>query len=319
MKKGNEKQTKRDEMIKVIWNHIQNEMMWRAFCRFVEKHDVDTDCIEDEVDIFNDEKESNLYRILMKHNEAMNAVRNFVRHYRVMNKSFATGFPLFYWKWYRTATEKRVQGNLLLSSFMNLRGHSVDELSVDQHFDNLKEEVLATGLIGPEKFEKLVVQKAADYMKTAKCRKMKCKAFWGRNDPLHFDIPNGTPLTAQHLQSIILYCDFTKLCTLFSLSLRENEEDDGLEDIKKRNSKFFHFTKLLRELVTYFGSCGTDDNYDGMNGVAKGPFFSGVSVVLNLSEFSIGFNTPTSTTMTKEIALRFHPRRIPYTIDIGVA
>lgn len=42
-----------------------------------------------------------------------------------------------------------------------------------------------------------------------------------------------------------------------------------------------------------------------MNGQITGPFYSGVSVVLNLSEFSIGFNTPTSTSKTKEIAMRF--------------
>ena len=101
-------------------------------------------------------------------------------------------------------------------------------------------------------------------------------------------------MTQKHLQSIILYCDFTKLCTLFSQSLRKNNSNEGLEDIKKRNSKFFHLTKLLRELVTYFGSKKV-----------AGPFFSGVSTVLKLSEFSIAFNTPTSTSKTKEIALRF--------------
>ena len=277
--------------------------MQRAFYFFLREQDVDTDCVEDEVERFQDEKESNLYHVLREDDDIMRALRRFLRHHKIMNQSFATGFPLFYWKWYRTATEEQVQGNGFLASYIDLRGHSVQELSVDQQFDNLKEEALATGLINPEQFEKLVVQKAKQYMKTAKCRKMKCKSFWSSrgNDPLHFDIPNGTPLTEQHLQSIILYCDFTKLCTLFSESLRQNDSNEGLQEIKKKNSKFFHFSKLLRELVTYFGSNGGVEccknpwcDIDvSMNGVARGPFFSGVSTILNLSDFSIGFNTPT--------------------------
>ena len=146
-------------------------------------------------------------------------------------------------------------------------------------------------------------------MKTKKCRKIRWKpyghVFRKRDDPLHFGVLHGDPLTAQHLQTIILYCDFTELCTLFSRSLRENDSLDGLEEIKKRNSKFFHFTKKLRELVTYFGSDGGGVFGNKMNGVVKGPFFCGVNVELNLSEFSIGFNTPTSTSKTKEIAVRF--------------
>ena len=54
-------------------------------------------------------------------------------------------------------------------------------------------------------------------------------------------------------------------------------------------------------MVNYFGSRG---DY-GMNGRVNGPFYSGVSVVLNVSEFSIAFNSPTSTTQTMEVALRF--------------
>ena len=37
----------------------------------------------------------------------------------------------------------------------------------------------------------------------------------------------------------------------------------------------------------------------------NGPFYCGVSVVLNVSAFTIGFNTPTSTSKTLEIAWRF--------------
>ena len=116
---------------------------------------------------------------------------------------------------------------------------------------------------------------------------------------LHFGISFGESVKSEHLQSMVLYSDFTKLCTLFSKSLRKNKWDDDLEDVKARNAKFYFLSRFLRELVAYYGSDGHE------NKGIKGPFYCGVSVVLSVSEFRIGFNTPTSTSKTREIALRF--------------
>ena len=299
--------TKSDIVMKRIWKRVQNEEIISVLRQFLAAQDVDTDCIEDDIKIFHEQNESNLHDVLKGNMEAFDAVQKFLRHHRILSRSFATGYPLFYWKWYRTATEKEVSDSILAGSMMDLGGHTVKELSVDPHFKDLKEEVMATGLISTKIYEKNIVQKARDIMDTAQCRKMKSKPYgvYYGPDPLHFEIAYDSPVTPRHIQSIILYCDFTKLCTLFSKSTRKNEWDDELKDIKKRNSKFFYFSKSLRELVNYFGSNGWDD----MNGKVTGPFFSGVNVALNLSEFSIGFNTPTSTSKTSEIAWRFAGER----------
>ena len=278
-------------------------MVMDALYEFVESQDVDTDCIEDEMEIFEEEKKCNLLDALRGDEELMETVKEYLRKQQILKQSFSTGLPLFYWKWYRNATQQDVRESAYgYLSRMDLGGHSVQELSVDAVYDNLKEEVLATGLITPELFEVMVVQKAADYLKSDKCRKIKSTPFgidW--RDPLHYDIPGGSPLSPQHIQAVILYTDFTELCTLFSQSTRELAFGDGLKEIKARNGKFFHFSKYLREMVNYFGSRGSGL----MNGRVNGPFYSGVSVVLNVSEFSIAFNSPTSTTQTMEVALRF--------------
>ena len=302
MQIANGKDTKRDEVMLLIWKRLKNESVHRSFFEFVMEHDIDTDCIEDDVAMLEEEHNSILYDALNGNSEAMDAMRTFLRHHRIMSKSFATGFPLFYWKWYHTATEEEVRGSKYLSSHFDFGGRSVQDFVVRPRFANMKEEVLATGLMNSAQFEQLVVQKAAQYLKTRKCRKMKCKPFGYKNDdPLHFDIKNGSPIQPHHLHSIILYCDFTKFCTLFSLSLRETDHGDGLKEIKSKNGAFFYVSKHLRELVTYFGS----DGFEYMNGVIKGPFFSGVSAVLNLSGFRLRFDTPTSTSKSKEIAWRF--------------
>ena len=291
-------------MLQFVWDRVRNGMVMDALYEFVESQDVDTDCIEDEMEIFEEEKKCNLLDALRGDEELMETVKEYLRKQQILKQSFSTGLPLFYWKWYRNATEQDVRGNQYLSG-MDLGGHSVQELSVDAVYDNLKEEVLATGLITPELFEVMVVQKAADYLKSDKCRKIKSRPFGrGWDDPLHYDIPGGSPLSPQHIQAVILYTDFTELCTLFSQSTRELAFGDGLKEIKARNGKFFHFSKYLREMVNYFGSNGRGDGF-AMNGRVNGPFYSGVSVVLNVSEFSIAFNSPTSTTQTMEVALRF--------------
>ena len=291
-------------MIKHILNNFHRKEACRVY-EFAAAQYMDTDCIEVDVDIFQDEFGSNIFDALNGNEMYMAEVQSYLRNQNLLSKGLSLGYPLFYWKWYQTATEKEVKGNQLYS-YMDFGKHSVQDLCVKQHFANIKEEALATGLISAAQFEKLVVNKAADIMKTAQCRKIKSKPFGGLygGDPYHFDIPKDSKVSAEHIQAIILYCDFTQFCALFGESLRALEAGEGLEIIKKRNSKFFNISKALRELTTYFGSNGRK-GYDAMNGQVKGPFFSGVSVVLNLSEFSIGFNTPTSTTKTKEIAWRF--------------
>ena len=289
---------------KVSGEPVRDDQVLVDFFRFLEEHEVDTDCLDADIKLFDEENDCNLYDALGRDEEPLVALRQTMRHQRIMSMSFATGHQLFYWKWYRTATKKDVAANYLLAK-MDLGGHSPAELSVNEYFKDLKEEIMATGLVGVKTFEDSVVKKAAAYLQSQHCRKITSKPCGSQAvagpDPLYFDIPWDSPLSAQHLQAIILYCDFTELCTLFSQSVRPMKWNDELKDVMARNAKFFHLSKLLRELVTYFGNNGTKS----MNGKVNGPFFSGVSVVLNVSEFSIGFNTPTSTTKSPAIAWRF--------------
>ena len=283
------KHTKMEHLIKDLLNRVQKVERVKSICQFIETHEFDTDCIADDITIFVEDIKRSVYG---KPN-IIDHISTIWRQQRVLSKTFATGLPLFYWERYHSVTAEDMAANWPFS-LMDLEGHSPRDLSVEPHFGDLREEVTETGLLSPKKFEDLVVKKAARYLDTAQCRRMKS----GRlGDKLFFDIPEGSSLTPQHLQTIILYCDFTELCTLFSLSMRKNESDDGHEKIRERNGKFYYFSKRLRELVTCFGIGDFDRQ--------KRSYFSGVSKVLNIGQFNIGFNTPTSTSRTKEIALIF--------------
>merc|ERR1712013_562027 len=114
---------------------------------------------------------------------------------------------------------------------------------------------------------------------------IKCKEY---KDLLHFGIKYDEPLCAEHLHALFLYTDWTELCTDFSSSFRAVFRGERLEAIKARNSKYFYFSKYLKELVMYFGANGVGERdlvTKKWKNKSSGPFFCGLSVVLHISQF----------------------------------
>ena len=183
---------------------------------------------------------------------------------------------------------------------MDFGAHSVAQTCVSAHFASLKAEVLSSRLMSVTEFEEHVVDKAARFAMSAKCKAMRNNfdSSVGQlgEDPLHFGIAKGSALSAQHLQSVILYCDFSEFCTAFSETFRRKKWNESIEESAKRNSRFYWMSRLLREAVAYYG-CNADNE--------SGPFFTGMSFELNIPSFSIGLQGPTSTSKQIEIALRF--------------
>ena len=66
--------------------------------------------------------------------------------------------------------------------------------------------------------------------------------------------------------------------------------------IKQRNSRYYHWSKRLREAVELFG----DYNYD-----IDPPFYTGISCVMEMQSFSIRLCAPTSTSVQMEVAVKF--------------
>ena len=114
-----------------------------------------------------------------------------------------------------------------------------------------------------------------------------------------YGLNEGDPITLHHVHCVVAYCDLTDFCTAFSGSFRAEYFGESLESIKGRNRCFFFVAKGLREAVECFGESGE----------IKGPFYSGMSCVLHLTEFGIRLNGPTSTSMSRAVAIRFAGER----------
>eukprot|EP01083_Nonionella_stella_P120495 361118_1 len=74
---------------------------------------------------------------------------------------------------------------------------------------------------------------------------------WGIK--LEYEVEKGTRLKFHHLLSLLLYTDYSKLCTAFSSSFRALSPYEPISSIKQRNSNYWWMSKSLRETVQLFG------------------------------------------------------------------
>ena len=115
--------------------------------------------------------------------------------------------------------------------------------------------------------------------------------------PQHYGIDQGSPLTIDNLLSIILYTDTTRLSSDFSGSFRKMHEYDTLSSIKKRNSKYWFWSKTLRETVELYAPI--------IKFTKEETFYTGISIAMNIPSFSIRLCSPTSTSVHIEVAVTF--------------
>ena len=126
-------------------------------------------------------------------------------------------------------------------------------------------------------------------------------------DDLNYGILPYSLVTLEHLMAVCLYTDKTELCTAFSATFRPKYAYESIEGTKSRNRNFWHMSRLLRELIEYWGSAGEvwnkeEDGY--MNG-ELGPFWTGMSFEMKTASFNIRLCGPCSTSKQKVVAVRF--------------
>eukprot|EP01084_Bolivina_argentea_P288351 494886_1 len=266
----------------------------------------DTDSIE--MDIFSDQADCNLLYELNNNIRYVFHIVQFSKFYNVSNNAFQTGFSFAYHSFYNFKDSQTMLEFEIEQPYDNQNdfgGLAFNELYVSCHYHSIKEEALNSKYISMGQFNQNIVDKSNYFMETAKCKTIKC--IHGKHgkiykDPLHYDIPYAAKLKQEHLHSLLLYTDFSDFSSVFSATFRKIKWSETIKSVKKRNSKFANMAKYLKELVQYYGIRGYDENKQ------NGPFFTGISVCLNICSFSIRLHGPTSTSKQKEVAYRFATR-----------
>ena len=90
-----------------------------------------------------------------------------------------------------------------------------------------------------------IFEKAEQYKKESTIAKSLSYGDWVFGD--------GEPITLDALICLIMYCDYSLLSRDFSLSFRKRNEFELISQIKKRNQKYYHWSKILKNTITYYG------------------------------------------------------------------
>ena len=199
---------------------------------------------------------------------------------------FSVGIDWNYWEKHTWRYED--QDNFVLPMFKDFKS----EILEYRYIDNVRD-VYSTE----------IYQKAMTYLHTEIARSiLPPERWWGSQ----FRRSTDEPIPLSHLISIILYTDYTQLSTDFSSTFRSIHKYEPLLSIKKRHARYYWLSKGLKEMMNIYGQ---GNEPIGLLGDLKGPFYTGMSFVLNMTEFYIKLNGPTSTSKQIAVATRFGGER----------
>eukprot|EP01084_Bolivina_argentea_P221203 374706_1 len=286
-----------EEMQQYIIDENPNTLM-----QFLHQNEYDTDALENDLD----DAISDSSNIINYVNNpiCIEIIKNYIHCIKLRSTSFSTGIHFIYWD------DKDEQ------IYFDPFDYSL--LKTAPFYSSLKQEILESGYVSISNWTNKIVFKSKLHQETDKVKKMKyCWIVPYNMKPRH-GIDVGTVISQQHLIAIILYCDWSDLCTEFSGTFRSKYKLEPVKLVMKRNSVFFHFSKLLIEAVNDFGMFGfggwteEDAKSDGLRvcewEYEHGPFFCGITRILNVPSFAMKFCAPCSTSKHVEVAINFAKR-----------
>ena len=121
-------------------------------------------------------------------------------------------------------------------------------------------------------------------------------------DLKHYGIRKGSSLSVINIMSIIFYTDYSSLSTLFSSTFRPLSKNESNKSIKKRNSYFWHWTKILNQTIHLFGNewYAPNDILKSNEEPAIPILYHGVNFMY-FDQFNAHFQSPTSMTRQLEV------------------
>eukprot|EP01084_Bolivina_argentea_P279412 477680_1 len=264
--------------------------------QFIETEEYDTDCIQYEFQHENDIQRGNISTII-DNNLCDRHIYEFVQSMKISASSFSIGLRFYYWKYYESITQMP-DDEQYIENINDHSGFNYCQLFVPQKYASFKEEILKH--ISIKEYNELVLLKAKQYMISERVKEIRCDIHL----PLYYDIEYEEPISIDHLMCIILYCDFSKFCSQFSSTFRQITTHEPLASMKKRNRQYWFMSKLLRESTEVFGH-GYYEREDKEDYGEKGPFYSGVNIVMIIPSFRIRLCSPTSTSKQITVATNF--------------
>eukprot|EP01083_Nonionella_stella_P073289 198072_1 len=199
-------------------------------------------------------------------------------------------------------------------------GYKISDWFITPTYASLRDELIDNPIapILKQQYD-MMREKAKQFLKTRYCRKQlraTHKRIIQQLINIEDKVPNwhcqteksgikhGDLITENHLISVMCYCDYSNLSTLFSATYRrqryKNNEFETDEDFKARHSNFGWMARYLDEAVNIFSSF-LDRSVAHVNGT----FYHGMSKEFDLEGVYCGMYQPLSTSSSWIVAQHF--------------
>eukprot|EP01084_Bolivina_argentea_P061960 113268_1 len=130
-------------------------------------------------------------------------------------------------------------------------------------------------------------------MKMESIKAMKATWYQGINN--HHGIPQNSPISEQHVFSLIVYSHFSSFCTAFRETYRKTHDEETNDKQRRRHSEYVWFGRNIYESFIFYASTAG----------AITTLYHGISIPLLFTTFYCTFNSPTSTTTAASVASSF--------------
>jgi len=138
-----------------------------------------------------------------------------------------------------------------------------------------------------------------DYIQSDYIKEMKCVR---NRAAIYYDTQRKNPLSVEHIMAIMIYCDWSDLCSQFSATFRRSSNDETMDCIKDRHRNFYWFGRYLKECVECFGIDHDQKRIRPYHGISRMMNFQSV---FNTKGMRKGWKIPTSTTKQYTVAQQF--------------
>eukprot|EP01084_Bolivina_argentea_P042612 78566_1 len=179
---------------------------------YINLNEYDSDAFKQDV---HEIAQSNVNNDLNNHKTNANkfvfdSIKAFIRYIKLSATSFSTGQRFYYWPHYKANC-----------------------LFVSPYYSSLREEILESGFLNKKQWNRKIAFKALQYYKTEKVKNITA------SQNVHTtkrEIKNRQLISLQHLECVMLYCDWSDLCTHFSETFRKKYEFAPVDLLKERHA-----------------------------------------------------------------------------------
>ena len=143
--------------------------------------------------------------------------------FTVSRYSLSIGYRYYYWHHYEYLSSIE---NMHKNNMFDHGGYKPKESYVTAKYESIKEEILNNTHHRLNKTElSTSIIKTQQFMNTTRSKKLKARQLSCYDRPYkRYGISRGKAITFDHILSVILYCDHTKLSNAFSKTFRTGED-----------------------------------------------------------------------------------------------